>query len=266
MGYLFRFFTISSKSSLLESLQEFFANNYSNYLSTNSQYNSKSLGVSEFKATYSLFKKTKSSSFVNFSVYLLISLNFLENSVNLFKTSVSKNHSLLRTFQIYSINLLASRSSKLSVRRFYQSNILVSDVIKKVSVGSFNKSGGLKMTSSNNLYADSLRSKYSGLKSFVLTSSKALNTQVFYTRWVESSYKSFFYSTGRSELDTTAQYSNSNVVKFIDPLTLGSYNMQFLRKSKIFNKGRYSRNRQFYRTGVYWCLYLSLILFTGLYY
>jgi hypothetical protein len=27
----------------------------------------------------------------------------------------------------------------------------------------------------------------------------------------------------------------------------------FLRKSKLFNKGRYSRNRQTYRTGAYWC-------------
>ncbi len=28
-------------------------------------------------------------------------------------------------------------------------------------------------------------------------------------------------------------------------------NILFLRKNKVFNKGRYSRNRQTYRTGVY---------------
>lgn len=28
----------------------------------------------------------------------------------------------------------------------------------------------------------------------------------------------------------------------------------FIRKNKMFNKGRYSRNRQLYRTGVYWCI------------
>jgi hypothetical protein len=28
-------------------------------------------------------------------------------------------------------------------------------------------------------------------------------------------------------------------------------NVNFLRKNKVFNKGRYSRNRQNYRTGVY---------------
>jgi len=39
-----------------------------------------------------------------------------------------------------------------------------------------------------------------------------------------------------------------------------------LRKTKSFNKSRYSRNRQYYRTGVYWCLWLNVILVTGLYY
>lgn len=40
----------------------------------------------------------------------------------------------------------------------------------------------------------------------------------------------------------------------------------FIRKNKIFNKGRYSRNRQLYRTGVYWCLWLNIINVFGLYY
>lgn len=39
-----------------------------------------------------------------------------------------------------------------------------------------------------------------------------------------------------------------------------------LRKTKSFNKSRYSRNRQYYRTGVYWCLWLNIILVLGLYY
>jgi len=40
----------------------------------------------------------------------------------------------------------------------------------------------------------------------------------------------------------------------------------FIRKNKIFNKGRYSRNRQLYRTGVYWCLILNILGVFGLYY
>jgi hypothetical protein len=33
----------------------------------------------------------------------------------------------------------------------------------------------------------------------------------------------------------------------------------YLRKTKFFNKGRYSRNRQIYRTGVYLCFYINII-------
>ena len=40
----------------------------------------------------------------------------------------------------------------------------------------------------------------------------------------------------------------------------------FLRKHKLFNKGRYSRNRQIYRTGMYWCLWVNILAVTGFYY
>lgn len=40
----------------------------------------------------------------------------------------------------------------------------------------------------------------------------------------------------------------------------------FLRKSKIFNKGRYSRNRQIYRTGVYLCLYINILAIYAIYF
>lgn len=40
----------------------------------------------------------------------------------------------------------------------------------------------------------------------------------------------------------------------------------FLRKNKLFGKSRYSRNRQTYRTGVYWCLWVSIFLGFGLYF
>ena len=44
------------------------------------------------------------------------------------------------------------------------------------------------------------------------------------------------------------------------------YSNLILRKTKSFNKSRYSRNRQYYRTGVYWCLWLNIILVFALYY
>lgn len=39
-----------------------------------------------------------------------------------------------------------------------------------------------------------------------------------------------------------------------------------LRKTKSFNKSRYSRNRQYYRTGVYMCLWFNIIFVLGGYY
>lgn len=55
------------------------------------------------------------------------------------------------------------------------------------------------------------------------------------------------------------KFENSNFNKFID-LNFNKNNIVlFLRKNKIFNKGRYSRNRQLYRTGVYMCLWINVI-------
>jgi hypothetical protein len=47
------------------------------------------------------------------------------------------------------------------------------------------------------------------------------------------------------------RFSPTTIVKYLSTFDLNSYQILYLRKNKIFNKGRYSRNRQFYRTGVY---------------
>lgn len=61
-----------------------------------------------------------------------------------------------------------------------------------------------------------------------------------------------------------ARYSPTTVSKYLAPSFLNSLDILYLRKNKVFNKGRYSRNRQFYRTGVYWCLYVNIIAILGL--
>ena len=54
---------------------------------------------------------------------------------------------------------------------------------------------------------------------------------------------------------------------FVKSLTSqNNYSNMAVRKTKSFNKSRYSRNRQYYRTGVYWCLWLNIILVFALYY
>lgn len=44
------------------------------------------------------------------------------------------------------------------------------------------------------------------------------------------------------------------------------FKIMFLRKNKIFNKGRYSRNRQIYRTGVYMILWLNILVIVSIYF
>jgi hypothetical protein len=124
-------------------------------------------------------------------------------------------------------------------------------VLSKNYVNSSNTLGGFRFIQKPNIYSNTLFNKYPTLKKYINLSSGVSHTQIFYQRWVGSAYENFFNSNQSNQIQTKVQTSNTNVTKYIDLLSLDSYNMQFLRRSKIFNKGRYSRNRQFYRTGVY---------------
>ena len=60
--------------------------------------------------------------------------------------------------------------------------------------------------------------------------------------------------------------SSSSINKFFSIGGTNNFEFQYLRKNKVYNKGRYSRCRQNYRTGVYMCMYLSVVSIFGLYY
>jgi len=62
------------------------------------------------------------------------------------------------------------------------------------------------------------------------------------------------------------RFSETSLSKHINLNNINMYTFFFIRKNRIFNKGRYSRNRQLYRTGVYWCLWLNIMLVYGLYF
>ncbi len=65
---------------------------------------------------------------------------------------------------------------------------------------------------------------------------------------------------------TAPKYSSSSINKYLSLDSTQNFEFQFLRKNKVYNKGRYSRCRQNYRTGVYMCMYLSVVSIFGLYY
>lgn len=60
--------------------------------------------------------------------------------------------------------------------------------------------------------------------------------------------------------------NSSSLNKYLQTTSVNNVEIQFLRKNKVFNKGRYSRCRQNYRTGVYLCMYLSVVCIFGLYF
>jgi hypothetical protein len=88
-----------------------------------------------------------------------------------------------------------------------------------------------------------------------------VQTKVLLVSDLSSAFKNSFSTNVLS-----INYFSNNVAKHIEVSSFKNYFINFLRRTKIFNKGRYSRNRQTCRSVVYWCLYLSIILFIGLYY
>ena len=62
------------------------------------------------------------------------------------------------------------------------------------------------------------------------------------------------------------RFSGSSVLKYFNKTTAKLSLIFYLRKNKSFIKGRYSKNRAYYRTGVYWCLYIHAIAILAFYY
>jgi hypothetical protein len=62
------------------------------------------------------------------------------------------------------------------------------------------------------------------------------------------------------------RFSESSISKYININSIKNYKINYIRKNRIFNKSRYSRNRQLYRTGVYWCLWLNVLIVYGLFF
>jgi len=62
------------------------------------------------------------------------------------------------------------------------------------------------------------------------------------------------------------RFSESTVIKWYDFRFFSKIKLLYIRKAKIFNKSRFSRNRQLYRTGFYWCLWINIIIVYALYF
>jgi hypothetical protein len=110
------------------------------------------------------------------------------------------------------------------------------------------------------------------LKDFFLLS-KVPQTTNFVGVLVKKDTNNFIWNKTDSMRKLVAQKNNvesSGLTYIYKPESLvtpkSSFECLYLRKCKNFNKGRYSRNRQVYRTGVYMCFYINVIALYALWF
>ena len=189
--------------------------------------------------------------FYKSNLYILFSFNynFFSNKnskiSNKFKFKNLKNH-----FDIYNDNFFLSSSDA----NFFLDNFLIfENFYKRNNLKNFlyyfffcNKN-----ISSNFFWYNKVA------ENFLIRNDKKLsnlkkNSIVQKNPKESSSYQVIFQS---SLIEKNVLENNKNFNDFF-----------FLRKSKIFNKGRYSRSRQIYRTGVYFCLYINILAIYAIYF
>jgi hypothetical protein len=107
----------------------------------------------------------------------------------------------------------------------------------------------------NNLCYQSVLNKY--IRLYILDT---------YNKYLFLQNHSIKFNLKSSNLLNIPKSTTSSIYKNISLFDSGNVEFQFLRKNKVYNKGRYSRCRQNYRTGVYLCMYLSIVSIFGLYY
>lgn len=120
-------------------------------------------------------------------------------------------------------------------------------------------------------YLESLKKKYVfNYERFIKENFyfSSVKLQYFVVQKFNSSYYININSKFKALLQKSLfiRFSDSSVSKYISLGNVSKYTIYYIRKNRIFNKGRYSRNRQLYRTGVYWCLWLNILIVYGLYF
>lgn len=73
-----------------------------------------------------------------------------------------------------------------------------------------------------------------------------------------------FFKNKKEKIKGIVLFAVNNLAKLFYNIKKQRHLIYFIRKQKSFNKGRYSRNRQIYRTGTYWCFYVNIVAVLGL--
>lgn len=216
----------------------------------------------KFKKNYLAFKYLSTVNNLDiklFSVYLLITKHYFASLFKIFnldlmvflllnRFSISTNnlnvYSLdLNKFYDYSkyINLTAKNNNSLIIYNNLNTDLKLNNNLK-LKTQNYIKLKYITLIENNYFYS--------------LNINKHLNLNVNFNDLFLNKLKNLY----------KISFSASNVVKYISDLSANNSVILYLRKNKVFNKSRYSRNRQTYRTGAYWCLYINIIAVVAFYF
>lgn len=273
-------------------LSNFRENNFPiiNEIVENNFYKSHNISLKEFNKIGNFLLNTKDHQNI-------FNLFFFKNSKNFNKYSFLYN---LYTFLFFLENnfyyfLTFKHFSDISKRNLVKFNflfiILLKKIKKNVLINSYDLNNvnswysyvtdNLNFTSSNfTSFYNSSNSiefgKFNLLNSSYLNNIKKVlnsNSKIFFNDIVFN-----FKNLNDRLFNLNSTLSNSFKINFSESSTNKHINLNnnflkrsnfvffYLRKNKIFNKGRYSRNRQTYRTGFYWCLWINIFAIYGLHF
>jgi hypothetical protein len=235
---------------------------FKNLFNTNIKHNVVNLSTQELYSIYTNVKKINPQ--LTFSEFIKL-FQILRKGVNLFAAPTT----LLGFFFFFKTTPLITLVSVLNVSTNTSANLFLpngkSSTVLKFS-GFWKKFKKLKRPATEKNF-----NEY-----FLLLWEKKLNTYSnigflktvgnFYVNKLSTEIFTLTSVQTSKPLLIAPKFSSTSTNKFLNVSQLDNFEFQFLRKNKVYNKGRYSRCRQNYRTGVYMCMYLSVCSIFGLYY
>jgi hypothetical protein len=191
---------------------------------------------------FKFFKKN------NFLEFLLIQKFFFKKYFNLYSSYFYNNYSCYNNIKLIFFYLYIYKNTKNKINIFnlnvfsdwYKYNFNLNFVTKNYN----------KKYNYNLLYLKNLFFKYNKL---FLKNFNQNYKNIYFLKLFSKDIKIKINNGWSTFLKKhyLIKFTDSSISKYINIDLVKSYKVNFIRKNRIFNKGRYSRNRQLYRTGVY---------------
>jgi len=223
--------------------------------------NRESYSLYNLNILYKQFKFFKNSyNFINFLIFQKMFIKKYFNLYSSFFYSIYDNNNTIKLIFFFSyINVLTNK--KLVI---YNLNVF-DDWCKYNFSLNFLKKINSKTTKINLFY---IKNKFFKYDKLFLKNFKQSYKNIYFFKLFAKDLKMKINKDWRDLLNKHyfVKFSDSSISKYININSIKMYKFNFIRKNRIFNKSRYSRNRQLYRTGVYWCLWLNVLVVYGLFF